>query len=134
MKILMIYADHFGYTPTVKTLDFVPDVESGKEYKNIQVAYIHVEMEDEENPPIKKFVKFIKWLRNKNEFNRIVLHSFGHLSHSKASPEFTLEIFNILEEKLTNAGFEVFQTPFGYFLDLDMKAPGYSLARVFKSL
>jgi len=133
MKILMIYADHFGYTPTIKTLDFVPTVELGKEYKNIQVAYIQVEQHDIEKPPIKKFLNFIKWLNRKNEFKSIILHSFGHLSESKADPEFTFKLLNDLEERLTKAGFEVFQTPFGYFLDLDMKAPGYSLARVFKS-
>ena len=134
MKVLMIFADKFAYKPTIKTLDFVPDENEGKEYQNVQVAFIQVEKEDEEKIPVKKFTNFIKWLSRKNEFNTIVLHSFGHLSESKAAPEFTLEVLNILEEKLKNAGFEVFQTPFGYFLDLEMKAPGYSLARVFKSL
>jgi len=134
MKILMIYAERFAYTPTIKTLDFVPDVESGKEYKDMQVAFIQVEKEDEEKAPVKKFLNFIKWLSRKNDFKSIVLHSFGHLSESKASPEFTKELLDTLDERLTKAGFEVFQTPFGYFLDLDMKAPGYSLARVFKSL
>lgn len=134
MKILMIYADLFSYTPTVKTLDFVPDVKSGKEYKDMQVAFIQVEKEDEEKPPVKKFLNFVKWLSRKNDFKSIVLHSFGHLSESKASPEFTKELLDTLDERLTKSGFEVFQTPFGYFLDLDMKAPGYSLARVFKSL
>lgn len=134
MKLLMIYAEHFGYTPTIKTLDFVPSNESGKEFKNVQVAFIQVEKEDEKKIPIKKFINFVKWMKRKNEFNTLILHSFGHLSESKASPEFTIEVFKQLEEKLILSGFEVFQTPFGYFLDLDIKAPGYSLARVFKSL
>ncbi len=134
MKLLMIYASHFGYTPTIKTLDFVPEVLEGKTYKDVQVAFIQVEKEDEEKIPMKKFMNFVKWLRRKNEFDNIILHSFGHLSESKADPEFTKDVLNKLEEKLIAAGFEVNQTPFGYFLDLDMRAPGYSLARVFKSL
>ena len=36
------------------------------------------------------------------------------------------------DERLTSSGFQVEQTPFGYFLDLQIDAPGYSLARVFK--
>ncbi|MEA2086795.1 MAG: threonyl-tRNA synthetase editing domain-containing protein, partial [Candidatus Caldatribacteriota bacterium] len=36
------------------------------------------------------------------------------------------------EKRLENAGYKTRQTPFGYFLDLDLKAPGKSLARVFK--
>jgi len=134
MKLLMIYAGRFGYTPTIKTLDFVPDITEGKVYNDVQVAFIQVEKEDEDKIPMKKFMNFVKWLSRKNEFKTIILHSFGHLSESKADPKFTKEVFDKLEEKLTSAGFEVFQTPFGYFLDLEMKAPGYSLARVFKSL
>ncbi len=134
MKLLMIYASHFGYTPTIKTLDFVPEVLEGKTYKDVQVAFIQVEKEDEEKIPMKKFMNFVKWLSRKNEFNNIILHSFGHLSESKADPKFTKDVLDKLEEKLITAGFEVNQTPFGYFLDLDMNAPGYSLARVFKSL
>ena len=134
MKVLMIYADRFAYVPTIKTLDFVPEMSEGMEYKDVQVAFIQVEKEDEEKIPTKKFTNFVKWLSRKNEFKTIILHSFGHLSESKADPKFTLDVLNLFEEKLTNAGFEVFQTPFGYFLDLDIKAPGYSLARVFKSM
>ena len=134
MKLLMIYANKFAYNPTIKTLDFVPEVKEGKEYRDVQVAFIHVEKEDEEKIPVKKFTNFVKWLSRKNNFKTIILHSFGHLSESKADPQFTLNALNVLEEKLKNSGFEVYQTPFGYFLDLDIQAPGYSLARVFKSL
>ena len=130
----MIYADKFGYKPTIKTLDFVHEKTESKEYNDVQIAFIQVEKEDEEKIPTKKFINFVKWLSRKNEFKTIILHSFGHLSESKADPEFTLEVLNLFEEKLKNAGFEVYQTPFGYFLDLDIKAPGYSLARVFKSM
>jgi hypothetical protein len=62
------------------------------------------------------------------------LHSFAHLSESKAEPKFTQELFNKVEERLKNAGYTVNQTPFGYFLDLHINAPGFSLARVFKAI
>jgi hypothetical protein len=39
-----------------------------------------------------------------------------------------------VEERMRNSGYEVNQTPFGYFLDLQLNAPGFSLARVFKNL
>jgi len=35
---------------------------------------------------------------------------------------------------MKNAGYTVHQTPFGYFLDLQIDAPGFSLARVFKNI
>ncbi len=64
----------------------------------------------------------------------MVLHSFAHLSESKANPNFTKELFNMAETRLKNANYQTAQTPFGYFLDLEVSAPGYSLARIFKSL
>ncbi|MBK7407574.1 MAG: hypothetical protein IPL49_14695 [Saprospirales bacterium] len=53
---------------------------------------------------------------------------------SKADPAFTKRLFDHLQERLINTGYEVSQTPFGYFLDLNMQAPGLSLARVFKNI
>jgi hypothetical protein len=52
----------------------------------------------------------------------------------KAKPEFTKSLFDNIDERLVNSGFEVEQTPFGYFLDLKVDAPAYSLARIFKYL
>ena len=36
--------------------------------------------------------------------------------------------------RLKNAGYTTYQTPFGYFLDLDIKAPGHSFSRLFKEM
>ena len=76
--------------------------------------------------------KNLKWIAGKNNTKHIVLHSFAHLSENKAEPEFTKSLFDDIDERLTGSGFLVEQTPFGYFLDLQIDAPGYSLARVFK--
>jgi hypothetical protein len=51
-----------------------------------------------------------------------------------ASVEFTKELFDLAEKRLQNAGFTTAQTPFGYFLDLNIKAPGFSLARIWATL
>lgn len=135
MKLLMIYCSKFAYTPTVKVLEDADDVLEAAEYENILVAFIQAEAGDENelNGVEKKLVKNLKWASGKNNTRRVMLHSFAHLSESKASPEFTIELFKKAEERLKNADYETFMTPFGYFLDLDMKAPGYSLARIFKS-
>jgi hypothetical protein len=135
MKTLFLYCKEFGYTPTRKTLDFVPDAGEGKTFTDVQTIFIQIEKEDEENENsvFKKLVKQIKWIMKKNESKKLVLHSFAHLSDSKADPQFTMDFFNRLEERMTNSGFETSQTPFGYFLDLKLDAPGFSLARVFKA-
>ena len=136
MKLLLIYMKRFAYNPTIKTIETMADYTEKKEYENIQAAFIQVEKEDEENETTvkRKLLKNLKWIAGKNNTKHIILHSFAHLSESKAEPSFTKAIFDEIDERLTNSGFLVEQTPFGYFLDLQIDAPGYSLARVFKDL
>jgi len=102
--------------------------------ENALVGFIQVEQKDEDNiSKIEtKMIKNLKWAAKKNETNNIVLHSFAHLSLSKADEEITKQIFDRAEKRLNDSGYNTLQTPFGYFLDLDIQAPGKSLARVFK--
>lgn len=135
MKLLMIYCSRFAYTPAVKVLDDAEVAGSPGAYEDVLVAFIQAEAEDEAdiNGVEKKLSKNLKWAAGKNNTRRVMLHSFAHLSDSKASPEYTLALFNKTDERLKNADYETFMTPFGYFLDLDLQAPGFSLARIFKS-
>ncbi len=128
--------NEFVTRPVTKTLEDFPDTDEELSLQEVQTAFIHAEEEDMEDPgPVeKKLLKNIKWAAGKNGTKKVVLHSFAHLSDSKADPHFTKELFDRVEERLKNAGYEVWQTPFGYFLDLEVKAPGYSLARIFKSI
>jgi hypothetical protein len=135
MKLLMIYTDRFAYTPAHKTLDDQPDCEEPGEITETVVGLIHAEANDGENASgvEKKLVKNLKWGARKNDTQRIVLHTFSHLAETKASAEFTRALLKRTEERLRGAGYEVWQTPFGYFLDLDLQAPGRSTARIFTS-
>ena len=135
MKLLMIYAKKFSYTPTIKVLEDAEEMSSGETFENVQIAFIQMEKEDEERVKAveTKLVKNLKWVAGKNKTRHIILHSFAHLSESKADPGFTKELFDSTQIRLENTDYQVNQTPFGYFLDLNVDAPGFSLARVFKS-
>ena len=130
----MIYADKFFYKTSIKNLEAVEIYDESKQVKNVLVGFIQVEQKDEDDiSKIEtKMIKNLKWAAKKNETNHIVLHSFAHLSLSKADEEITKEMFNRAEKRLNDSGYNTSQTPFGYFLDLDIQAPGKSLARVFK--
>ena len=134
MKLLIIYADKFGYKTSEKGLQEAVSISEEKEFNNCLVGFIHFEEKDEDilSAVETKMVKQLKWAARKNETNKIILHSFAHLSESKGSPEKTKELFDSAEIRLENADYEVLQTPFGYFLDLDINAPGHSFARLFK--
>ncbi|PKP29678.1 MAG: hypothetical protein CVT99_16215 [Bacteroidetes bacterium HGW-Bacteroidetes-16] len=134
MKLLMIYASRFAYQPMSKTLDDFTDETQGAEFEQVLVAFIHAEKQDESDPKgvEEKLLKNLKWAAKKNDTQKIVLHSFAHLAESKADAHFTKEIFDRVEVRLEKADYTTSQTPFGYFLDLDLQAPGISQARIFK--
>jgi hypothetical protein len=137
MKVLVMYVDEFGYKPAQKNLESAEVILDGANFKDSILAFIQVEESDEEKDVKsreKKLVSHLKWTARKNDCKNIILHSFAHLSESKASVEFTKELFDLAEIRLQNAEFTTAQTPFGYFLDLEIKAPGFSLARIWATL
>jgi hypothetical protein len=136
VKLLMIYTDRFAYKTSVKNLESASNIDEKKVIENALVGLIHIEPKDEENLSSieTKLIKNLKWAARKNETDRVVLHSFAHLAEGKADPEVTKRLLDDAESRLTNAGYVTYQTPFGYFLDLDIKAPGNSFARLFKEV
>jgi len=136
MKLLMIYADRFAYKTSLKTLETAPDVDEKRAIEKALIGFIQLEEHDLERVSSveTRMIKNLKWAARKNETDRIVLHSFAHLSESKASPEAARRMFDSAEERLQKAGYECSQTPYGYFLDLNLQAPGKSLARIFKEI
>jgi len=136
MKLLMIYASRFAYKTSLKSLESASDTTEQKVIENALVGFIHVEEKDEANLSNveTKLIKNLKWAARKNNTERILIHSFTHLSESKASSAITKQLLDNSEQRLKKADYEVHQTPFGYFLDLDVKAPGNSLARIFKDI
>ncbi|TLX75596.1 hypothetical protein E9993_08530 [Labilibacter sediminis] len=137
MKVLVFYVNSFSYKPKVKNLESAPDPGEGKTINSAILAFIQIEEDDEEKDILsreKKLVNHLKWTARKNNTTNMILHSFAHLAESKASADYTKDIFDACEKRLANGGFKVDQTPFGYFLDLKIDAPGSSLARIWASL
>jgi hypothetical protein len=136
MKLLMIYASRFAYKTSLKSLESVSEKNEHKVIENAIIGFIHVEEKDEANlsKVETKLIKNLKWAARKNETKKIVIHSFTHLSESKASSEMTKQLLDNSEKRLKEAKYEVYQTPFGYFLDLDVKAHGNPLSRLFKNI
>lgn len=136
MKLLMIYANRFAYKTSLKSLESASETTEQNIIENALVGFIHVEEKDEANLSNveTKLIKNLKWAARKNNTERVLIHSFTHLSESKASSEITKKLLDNSEQRLKKADYEVHQTPFGYFLDLDVKTPGNSLARIFKDI
>lgn len=136
MKLLMIYCSKFAYLPKVHNLIEFPETYERESFSKALVAFIHAEKHDEEDKKgvETKLLKNLKWAAKKNQTRNVVLHSFAHLAETKADPLFTKNLFDRVEARLSNADYICGQTAFGYFMDLDIQAPGISQARIFKSI
>ena len=135
MRALMWYCERFGWVPALRTLDDAPEAGPG-EVERAVVAFVHVEPADVAggSPAETKLVKNAKWLARKWEVRQVVLHSFTHLGEAKADPADARALLDRARDRLEGAGYPAVQTPYGYFLDLRIEAPGHPLARIYKEL
>lgn len=136
MKILMFYAPSFWFKTYEKVLEGVPETDVEESCVNALVVFYHAEETDVErrSSVLTKLIKNVKWLSGKFRTKNLVLHSFNHLSASKAPADFTSAMIAEAKERLTNAGFIVVETPFGYLNEWKIHVAGDSLAKVFKEL
>ena len=132
----MFYALNFWWKPYQKVLENALSEPQAQETQKAIVVFYQVEARDpgREKRVVEKLVKNIKWLARKFETQKIVLHSFNHLSLSKASPEEALSLIEKAKEKLRRGGFELYETPYGWLNEWKMHVAGESLAKVFKDL
>jgi hypothetical protein len=136
MKILMFYAPSFWFKTYQKVLEDVPHCDVERSIDNAVVVFYHAEADDVDRhgSVLTKFLKNIKWLSRKFDTVNVVLHSFNHLSTSKAPADFTSNLIKEAKERLLIAGFTVAETPFGYLNEWKIHVAGESLAKVFKEL
>ena len=135
MRVLFWYCDRLAWTPIRKTLEDVPDAAPGGESGAV-AAFVHVEPQDADRAGKveTKLVKNCKWLCGKWGTQRVVLHSFTHLAEDKGDPDLARGILERAHQRLNDAGYAAVETPYGHFHDLELKAPGHPLARIFKQL
>jgi hypothetical protein len=132
----MFYAPSFWFKPFEKTLNDVPDHNAEQMVEKAVVVFYQCEVEDVERRKkvLTKALKNIKWLAGKFNTRTVVMHSFGHLSTSKAPPEFTGELVDEVIGRLENTDYTVHATPFGYLNEWKIHVAGESLAKVFKDI
>jgi len=138
MKLLTFQAKVFGWEPFSKTVPDAPDIHEGGQVSDAVVVFMHMDAKDESEERrsrvFRHTLKHIKWLANKRSFRTVVLHSFTHLGGENAAPDFALTFMEEMEDRLTNTGYTVHKTPFGYFCEWNLHVYGESLAKVWKEV
>jgi hypothetical protein len=136
MRLLMFQAKRFWWKSFSKTLEDARDVEAEEAVEDAVVVFMHVEEKDatDRDDVFRKTLKNVKWLANKRDLRRVVLHSFTHLGGQNADPGFAGDFINELADRLRATGYEAWVTPFGYFNEWELSVYGESLGKVWKEL
>ena len=138
MKLLCFQAKRFRWKSHSKTLAEVPDQEVEQEISETVVVFLHAEAsdaaEERRTSVLRQALKHIKWLANKRELKHIVLHSFTHLGGTTAPSANAEAMMTELSQRLSETGYQVWTTPFGYFCEWDLSVHGESLAKVWKEI
>jgi hypothetical protein len=132
----MFLSPRFRYRPFVRALKDAPAPPVEETVEDAAVIFVHAEDGDDTAPAKlrSKFIKNVKWLANKRGVRNIVLHSFTHLSESKAEPGFAERFLTDAAARLESAGYRVHLTPFGYSCEWELAVHGEPIAKVFKAL
>jgi threonyl-tRNA synthetase len=138
MKLLTFQASRFAWKSFSKTLESATDETVDEAVEAAVVVFAHAEAKDvdpeERKRVFRHTLKHVKWLANKRELSRVVLHSFTHLGAENAPPEWAEAFLQELAERLRTTGYEVHTTPFGWFCSWDLAVYGDSLAKVWKEV
>ncbi|MFQ5545995.1 MAG: threonyl-tRNA synthetase editing domain-containing protein [Acidiferrobacterales bacterium] len=138
MKLLCFQAKRFWWKTYSKSLADVRSQEVEEVVRETLVVFVHAEAPDEEgerrDSVRRQTLKHIKWLANKRNLNNVVFHSFAHLGGEDASPPFAQALIGELTQRLRDANYNVWLTPFGYFCEWDLSVYGDSLAKVWKEI
>ncbi len=138
MKLLCFQAKRFHWKTHSKTLAEVADQDIDQEVCQTVVVFLHAEAADGDAERsaavLRQSLKHIKWLANKRELKNIVLHSFTHLGGITAPAALAESFLTTLQQRLSETGYQVWTTPFGYFCEWDLSVYGESLAKVWKEI
>ncbi len=137
MKLLMFHVRDFWYRTHVPNLETeVEREEEGAMPDGGLLVWVQVESVDldDRTGVVRRAIKNIKWLARKHGLDVITLHSFAHLSMDRAEPQDAQSVLSDISDRLASVGFEVKETPWGFFNEFRMHVEGPGLAKVFKDV
>jgi hypothetical protein len=138
MKLLTFQAARFAWKSHVVTLPELADPASEESASDAVVVFAHLEARDAQpesrDRTLRHAHKHVKWLANKRELKRVVLHSFTHLGGADAPADFARAWLRELGDKLRANGYDVRATPFGWSCAWELAVHGEPIAKVWKEL
>jgi threonyl-tRNA synthetase len=139
MRLLLVHADRFEYEArekAVKEPEPLDDSHKKGGLENGLVVFSTVEKSDEQEPEqiatnaASSIEEVLGWLKTK----KVMVYPYAHLSTSLASREPAISILKALEEKLSQKGYEVSRSPFGWYKSFTITAKGHPLSELSRTI
>jgi threonyl-tRNA synthetase len=138
MKALYIHADSMKFEAKEKTkvAEDIPDELHEKEMKEVLVAFITVESDDEDaaEDVAAEAAKDILNVAEQVKAERIMLYPYAHLSKDLGKPKTSIEILNAVENIVSEAGAEVMRAPFGWYKSFEISCKGHPLSELSRDI
>jgi threonyl-tRNA synthetase len=139
MRLLLLHCEYFEYSvreEAIRNPESVEDASKGGKFENTLVAFCTVEREDEANPDevAAKATDSIAEVAKSVKTQRTLVYPYAHLSSSHGSRDTAIAILHQLSKNLKNGGFEVHQSPFGYYKSFSLRCLGHPLSELSRTI
>ena len=139
MRILLIHADHFEYEvkqKAVKEPEEIAEEAKKGHMDEAVVAFCTVEKIDEKNVDLvaKKASDSIEELANTVKTRNIMIYPYAHLSHDLAPRTTAISALKKMEGLLSERGYMVKRSPFGWYKSFNIKCKGHPLSELSRTI
>ena len=139
MRILLLHCEYFEYAvreQAVKNPEMLDDSSKGGKYENTLVAFCTIEKEDEANPTevIDRSAASIAEVADSVHTNQLLVYPYAHLSSSHSSRDQAISILQGVEKSLTEKGYSVHRSPFGYYKSFNLRCLGHPLSELSRTI
>ncbi|MGD2250570.1 MAG: threonine--tRNA ligase [Candidatus Methanofastidiosia archaeon] len=137
MKVLALHSDFIEYEITKETsmAEELPEELKKDRMEEVLAVFTTVESIDEDNPNIvDDAASTISNIADQVNTPRIMIYPYAHLSSDLASASKAVPILKSLEKTLTDMGYTVKRSPFGYYKAFTLKCKGHPLSELSRSI
>lgn len=134
MRILLIHAEKFWWKVTkpvrIPIRDELTNENREGEEENVLVAFTCIESIDEERIEEKclKAVESIMEVSSRIGVRKVVVYPYAHLSNQLGNLEVTVKALRMITQNLMDKGYQVKQSPFGYYKEFMLHCKGHPLS------
>lgn len=137
MKVLALHSDFIEYEITKETsmAEELPKELKKDRMEEVLAVFTTIESIDEDNPYIvEDAASTIVDIADQVNTTRIMIYPYAHLSSDLATASKAVPILKSLEQTLTDMGYTVKRSPFGYYKAFTLKCKGHPLSELSRTI